>query len=181
MRKCAANLKKNISAGSTIKDLIFNSFKEIKPDIKQLLDDDIKENKDGFTQVTNQSVSGSVSNKLLNLEKEHYELQQYSRRNIVEVLGLPDMFTGDLLTEKVVELCIDVGVMVEVKDIEVYHRQFQKQIYNQLPKRTFVRFVRRQFDDFRSKQNISSRLDFNKLGFPRGTQIYFNANFCRYY
>ena len=51
------------------------SFKKIKPDIKQLLDD-IKEMKDGFTPATNENVSGSVSNKLLNLEKEHYELQE---------------------------------------------------------------------------------------------------------
>ena len=87
-----------------------NSFKEIKADIKQL-QDDIKQMKDGFTPVTNQNVSGSVTNNLLKLEKEHYELQQYSRRNNVEILGLPDIFTGDHLTEKVVELCNDVGVI----------------------------------------------------------------------
>ena len=40
------------------KDLILNSFKEIKTDIKEL-QDDIKEVKDGFTPVTNRNVSGS--------------------------------------------------------------------------------------------------------------------------
>ena len=103
--------------------------------------------KDGFTPVANQNVSGSVSSKLLNLEKEQYKLQQYLRRNIVEILGLPDFFTGDLLTEKVVKLCNDVGVMVEVRDIEACHRLFQKQFYNQLPKKSFVMFVKRRFVD----------------------------------
>ena len=42
------------------------------------------------------------------------ELQQYSRRNNVEILVLPDIFTGDRLTGKVVELYNGVGVMVEV-------------------------------------------------------------------
>ena len=102
-----------------------NSFKEIKADIKQL-QDDIKEMKDGLTPVTNHNVSGSVFNNLLKLEKEHYELQKYSRRNNVEILGLPNIFTGDRLTEKVVELCKDVGVMIEAGDIEACHRQFQK-------------------------------------------------------
>ena len=118
----------------------------------------------------------------MNLEKKHYELQQYSRRDIYEILGLPDIFNEDLFTEKIVELCNDVGVMVEVRDIEAFHRLFQKQLYNQLPKKTFARFAKRRFvDDLRSKQNISSRLDFNKLRFPRDTQIYFNAKLYRYY
>ena len=93
-----------------------NSFNEIKADIKQL-QDNINEMKDDFTPVTNQNVSGSVSNNLLNLEKVHYELQQYSERNNVEILGLPDIFTGDRLTENIVELCNDFGVTVKVRDI----------------------------------------------------------------
>ena len=118
----------------------------------------------------------------MNLEKKHYELQQYSRRDIYEILGLPDIFAEDLFTEKIVELCNDVGVMVEVRDIEACHRLFQKQLYNQLPNETFVSFAKRRFvDDLRSKQNISSRSDFNKLRFPRDTQIYFNAKLYRYY
>ena len=135
--------------------------------------------KDGFTPVTNQNVSSSVTKNLLKLEKE---LQQYSRRNNVEILGLPDIFTGDRLTENVVELCNDVGVMIEFKDIEACHRLIQKESNNQLPKRTIVRFVNRRFaEDLLSKRNISSTLDLNKLGFPRGTQIYFNANLYGYY
>ena len=136
--------------------MILNSFKEIKADIKQL-QDDIKEMKDGFTPVTNQNVSGSVTNSLLKLEKERYEFQQYSRRNNVKILGLPDIFTGDRLTEKVVELCNDVGVMIEVTDIEACHRLFQKESNNQLPERTIVGFVNRRFaKDLLSKRNISS-------------------------
>ena len=64
--------------------------------------------------------------------------------------------------------------MVEVRDIEACQRLKQKV--------TIVRFVNRRFaKDLLSKRNISSTLDFKKLGFPRCTQIYFNANLCRYY
>ena len=72
--------------------------------------------------------------------------------------------------------------MVEVKGIEACQRLFQKESNNQLPKRTIVRFVNRQFaEDLLSKPNISSTLYFNKLGFPWGTQIYFSANLCEYF
>ena len=50
--------------------MILNSYKEIKADIKQL-QDDIKEMKDDFTPVTNQKVSGSVTNNLLKFEKKN--------------------------------------------------------------------------------------------------------------
>ena len=70
--KSVLDIKNNITPGLTIKDLILNSFKEIKANIKQL-QDDIKEMNDGFIPVTNQNVSGSVTNNLLKLEKEHLE------------------------------------------------------------------------------------------------------------
>ena len=72
LQKCVLDIKNNITPGLTIKDLILNSFKEIKANIKQL-QDDIKEMNDGFIPVTNQNVSGSVTNNLLKLEKEHFE------------------------------------------------------------------------------------------------------------
>ena len=86
------------------------------------------------------------------------------------------------MTEKIVEICNDVGVMIEVRGIEACHRLFQKESNKQLPKKTILRFVNRRFaEDLLSKRNISSTLDFNKLGFPRGTQICFNANLLGYY
>ena len=72
--------------------------------------------------------------------------------------------------------------IIEVRDIEACHRLFQKESNKQLPKITIVRFVNRRFaEDLPYKRNISSTLGLNKLGFPRDTQIYFNANLCGYY
>ena len=120
---------------------------------------------------------------------------QYSRRNYVEILGLPDIFTGDQLTKKVIELCNDVGVMVETRDMASCHRLFQKESSNQLSKRTFVRFVRRRFaEDLLSNWNINLTLDFNKLRYLRAGvqrdpfkpsiwrgQLYYNSKFFWYF
>ena len=103
-------------------------------------------------------------------------------RNNVEILDLPDISTVDHWPEKVFELCNDVCVMVEIRDIEACHRLFQKESNNQLPNRTIVRFANRRFaEDLLPKRNISSKLESKKLGFPRGTQIYSNCNLCGYY
>ena len=69
--------------------------------------------------------------------------------------------------------------MVEVRDIEACHGLFQRESNNKLLKRTIFRFVNRQFaEDPLSKRNISSALNFNKLRFPSGLQIYYNVNLC---
>ena len=64
----------------------------------------------------------------MKLEKERYELQEYLRRNNVAILGLPDIFTGDLLTEKTVELYNYVGVIELVMDF------FKKKVTISYPK-----------------------------------------------
>ena len=103
-------MKNNIRSRWTIKDLILNYYKEIKADIKQLKDD-INETKYDFTPVTNQNVSGSISNNLLKLGKQH-------------------CIPGKCLTEMVIELCNDVGVMVTVRDIDF----FKKKVTSSFPK-----------------------------------------------
>ena len=118
----------------------------------------------------------SIENKKLLLRSFLYKKKRK------RVLVLPDTVTGHRWTQKVVKLCNDVGVMVQVRDIEAFYKLFQKKNNNQLHKRTIVRFVNRRFaEDLLSKRNISLTLDLNKLRFPRGTQIYFNANLCGYY
>ena len=71
MQKCVLVIKNCIPPGLIIKNLILNSFNEIKVNIKE---DDIKEMNNGFIPVTNENLSGSLSNDLLKLEKERYEL-----------------------------------------------------------------------------------------------------------
>ena len=73
-----------------------NYYKEIKADIKQLKDD-INETKYDFTPVTNQNVSGSISNNLLKLGKQHCT-------------------PGKCLTEMVIELCNDVRLFQKVSN-----------------------------------------------------------------
>ena len=73
--------------------------------------------------------------------------------------------------KKVVDLCNGVGVMVEVIDIETCHRLFQKESNNQLPSKSIVMFVNRQFaEDAPSKWNIRKFMKYElieRLGLVR--------------
>ena len=89
----------------------------------------------------------SIENKKLLLRSFLYKKKRK------RVLVLPDTVTGHRWTQKVVKLCNDVGVMVQVRDIEAFYKLFQKKNNNQLHKRTIVRFVNRRFaEDLLSKR-----------------------------
>ena len=111
LQKCILDIKNNIPPGMTIKDLILNSFNEIKNEIKELKDEikDLKET----SSFLEPSIIANKSQDYVKLEKSHHEPEQYTRRNNVEILGIPDIFSGEQITEKVIELCNDVGVPVK--------------------------------------------------------------------
>ena len=70
--------------------------------------------------------------------------------------------------KKVVDLCNGVGVMVEVIDIETCHRLFQKESNNQLPSKSIVMFVNRQFaEDAPSKWKFMKYELIERLGLVR--------------
>ena len=190
--------------------------------------------KDGLTPVTNQNVSGSVSNNLSKLEKEHYALQRYARRSNVEILGYQISLLGIVWRKKLLNYVMMLVLLLKSETLNLVIDCFKKKVTISCPtlpgkcpelfwvilvrifphsdwiwrdtphlsvfstdagkcgteqlrirtpftqcKRTIVRFVnKRSAEDLISKRKFFSTLDFNKLRFPRGTRIYFNANLC---
>ena len=64
-----------------------------------------------------------------------------------------------------------VGVMGESRDIEVFHRLFSKGKSYLVLQKNFFNFVNKRFYKVSlSRQNISSILEFYKLGFAWDTQ-----------
>ena len=63
-----------------------------------------------------------LENKVLTLESEHISLEQYGRRNNIEITGIPDNVPNQILEEKVVDILNEISVDVSQKDIEACHR-----------------------------------------------------------
>ena len=107
-------------------------------------------------------------------EREHYENIQYTRRSNLEISGIPKIFDNKL-EDKVLELFAQVGVDVDKTQVEACHRMYSK---NGKEKKTIVRLTNRRLIE----ELMSKRKEVNKyvenVGFPRGTEIYFNDNLC---
>ena len=76
-------------------------------------------------QVENERLRKKVNvleNKILTLESEHNSLEQYGRRNNIEITGIPDSVPDQNLEEKVVDILNEISVNVSSKDIEACHR-----------------------------------------------------------
>ena len=92
-------------------------------------------------QAENERLRDKVSNlenKVVSLEINQNMLQQYGRRNNIEVSGIPDSVGDNDLEEKVISVFANVGIDVKSNDIEACHRIGKSRNSS---KKTIVRFT----------------------------------------
>lgn len=114
------------------------------------------------------------------VERQNSELQQYIRRNNIEIAGIPDSVKQNELESKVIEIAKAVNIDIPPNEIEACHRLFQRK--NQKgPKRTIVRFVNRKLAEklIKKGKDFSKREVFEKADLTN--KIYINNNLCSYY
>ena len=113
------------------------------------------------------------------LESEVYKSQQYSRRNNIEVNGIPDSVTDDSLEDKAIDIFQKIDVTVGKNDIEACHRLGKK---NNGSKTTILKFVnRRKCEEIIAKRKKLGSVNMTSLGFPNETAIFVHLNSCPYY
>ena len=115
-----------------------------------------------------------------NLEREKSEMQQYIRRNNVEIVGIPDAVKQCDLKSKVIEIGKAVNIEISPKEIEACHRLYKSQNQHG-PKRTIVRFVNRKLAEnlIKKGREFKKRDVFEKANLS--DKIYINNNLCSYY
>ena len=77
-------------------------------------------------------------------------LEQYGRRNNIEVSGIPDSVEDNCLEEKNISLFTSIGIDVKSSDIEACHKIGKSRSSS---KKTIVRFTNKKF----SKQVLYNR------------------------
>ena len=167
LRKCVLAMKQNPSTEGalfTILESLREEIKELKTQISVIMND------------RNENVK--VNEKIVALEKENGHLNQYTRRNNVEISGIPKIFDNKL-EEKVVELSNSLGVNVSTNDVEACHRLKGN---GSDPKRVIVRFTNRKYaEKLVNVRKETENIDLERLGFPSETKIYINENLCPYF
>ena len=157
-------LKTEATLGSQISDL----SKEIKDTLTHLkkLEADIAVVK---------IVNDRLVERIVKTERQCWENAQYSRRDTLEIVGIPGSIDNSVLEETVRGIFGKIGVQVDERDIQACHRLKEKD-------RTIVKFANRKdcLQILRVKKDLKS-LDPTELDFPESTKIYINESLCPYY
>ena len=76
-------------------------------------------------QIENESLRNRVSylnKRIVSLESNHNMLEQYGRRNNIEITGIPDTVQDNELENKIIEIFDAIGVEAKSADFEDCHR-----------------------------------------------------------
>ena len=112
-----------------------------------------------------------LEKKLAESEKSFNRLDQYNRRNNLEIQGIPSTADDEVLENKVIQIFECLNIPLAKSDIEDCHRLGKSN-----PKNTIVRFVNRKSSYAALSKKLDLRLiDKVNLGFPEAT-LFFNEN-----
>ena len=157
-------LKTEATLGSQITDL----SKEIKDTLTYLkkLEADIAVVK---------TVNDRLVERVIKTERQCWENAQYSRRDTLEIVGIPNSVGNSVLEETVRDVFKKIGVEIDERDVQACHGLKEKE-------RTIVKFVNRKdcLQILRVKKDLKS-LDPTELDFPENTKIFINESLCPYY
>ena len=110
-------LKGKVIVDSDISNLC-NQISKLNDTISQL--HSTNEKISDLTVVKN--VNAKLEERIISLEKSQAKSEQYSRRNNIELSGIPNDIPEDNLEKVVIDICHDSDVEIEPKDIEGCHR-----------------------------------------------------------
>ena len=121
------------------------------------------------------AVNDQLVNRVVELERQVNANCQYSRRECLEISGIPNSIKQDDLESKVCEILSTIDVTVTPSEIEACHRLKNND-------RTIVKFCRRKGCNMVLKNKNKLKVaDKTKLGFEDDHKIFINESLCPEY
>ena len=145
---------------------------KLTTEVKNLLDHSKKLEAD-VTIVRN--VNNKLVERVVSTERQCWENAQYSRRDTLEVVGIPMSVRDNVLEQKVCDVIQEIGVDICDRDIQACHRRKDKD-------QTNVKFTNRKncLRTLRVKRQLKG-LDPSAVNLPEGIKIFINESLCPYY
>ena len=113
-----------------------------------------------------------LKEKIIELDISRNKLDQYTRRNNIEIQGIPATVSDDHLEDKVLDICKAMNLTVENSGIKGCHR-----IDKGNPKTTIVRFVNINFGNLiLDKKQELKKIDNAKLCFQNNVTLFVSEN-----
>ena len=121
------------------------------------------------------NVNSLLQERVIDLERQCWANAQYSRRECLEISGIPNNIKQDGLEDKVLTIFKKVGCDIKSENIEACHRVGRQN-------NIIIKFSRRKdCQQIYSVKKDLSKLDMKEVDLPEGTQIYVNQSLCPYY
>ena len=112
------------------------------------------------------------------IEKDVVNVDQYNRRNNLEIVGIPDEIPQNSLEETVIKIASCLDVKVTKSDVEACHRLRKKPNYEGNAN-VIVRFVnRKSVENLMAKRRMLKNKNLSNLGIHG--KVYLNNNLCPY-
>ena len=158
-------------------NMVLNSDKTMESTLADLNKEISKINKNFEKLESELSISKTVNNALhkrvIQLEKQCWRNEQYSRRECIEVVGLPDSTTDN----EVCSVFKKIGVDVSVDNIEACHP-----LKSDNKNKIIVKFSKRKdcqavLENKKKLKNLSNE----ELGVETNSKVFVNESLCKYY
>ncbi|XP_057305224.1 uncharacterized protein LOC130642151 [Hydractinia symbiolongicarpus] len=121
-----------------------------------------------------QNVTSLLCKRVRELEKKCGMSEQYSRRECLELVGIPESVSHDLLEDKVLDIFSSINVNIQSVNVKACHRIKLG--------RTIVKLSRRKdVQSILSNKKKLKDIDSTKFGFDGGTKLYINESLCGMY
>ena len=134
--------------------------------------EEVRKLNDKFTNLESQLL---VTKNVNSLERQCWANAQYSRRECLEVAGIPESVKQNELEDKVLRIFKNAGCDIPSDNNEACHRVGR-------PNNVIIKFSKRKDCQqiFSVKKDLS-KLDIKEVDLPEGTQIFVNQSLCPYY
>ena len=119
------------------------------------------------------NVNSRLVEQLVQTERQCWENAQYSRRECLELIGIPTSVKDDVLEEKLCGIFHELGGEIGQRDIQACHRIKNNRTILKLSKRKDCLQV------LRAKKQLKD-LDGTTLNLPSDTKIFINGSLCGY-
>ena len=126
------------------------------------------------------NVNAKLEEQIISLERSQAKSQQYSQCNNIELSGILNDIPEDNLERVVIDICHDLDLEIDPKDIEGCHCLLASRYSRDSNKIVIVKFINRKHPEamLRNKKSISNK-DFSHLNVYG--KVFVSVSLCPYY
>ena len=146
--------------GKVFVDTDFHKLSDQIHKLTEAIDQILLENRKFTSELDiTKNVNSRLEERIINLQKNQAKVERDSRRNNVELSGIPNSICDEDLENTVINICKESGIDVDARDIEGCHRLPLSRNSRGHDKRVIVKFVNRKYAEalLKDKKRISGK------------------------